>query len=1011
MMKRFFIFFVFSLFTFLFISSADAIVGDGSVKDYTQIGTGLNGFTLDTIGHEFGDSLAVIGDLDLNGVEDYVVGIPERVPPVVAEKTGSVMVLLMNSNQTVKSTVEITEDTGGFKENLSRTDRFGVSVAGVGDMNGDSIPDIAVGALYDDDGGNDHGALYILFLNRDGSVLDTKKEGIDRDYVKLTTGIDNFPIPLSNGSRFGASVAFLGDVDKDGNGDLAVGATYGGDSSKTGAVYILFMNGDAGIKSYQEISEDDGDFDFHISNGDLFAGSLGAAGDINDDNIPDLLIGAAGDDDEATNGGAAYLVFLSEKGKVKDNSQFKITGENFDEDFGQDNNFGASLVGIGDLNGDGTNDISVGKPGDHNGGEGDVGAVYVLFMNKNGSIKSHKKITQGESGFEKDLMHLDGFGSALAVSNIDKDELLDLVVGASYTDLDDNGSFLDDHGSIYLLEMAGLGVSINETGDKTSVKEAGETQDSFGVKLDSAPTATVNINIGGTSDVKLSTSKLTFDASNWNIEQVVTVTAIDDDLVEDSTHTEKISFSMSSSDSQYDGFEIPDLVVFISDNDSASYTISKGSLSLNEGGSQEVSIVLGSAPEELVEFSIESEDAGAVSVSTGLITFNSRNWSTAQTFIVTAKEDADENDEDVDINIRITGDDAFDALADFALSVSVSDDEAEGGIEVVEGDIDIVEGDVDLDEGGIEVVEGDIDIVDGENNDEGGIEVVEGDVDIVDGDVDLDEGGIEVVEGDIDIVDGENDDEGGVEVVEGDVDIVDGDADSNGGSSNGGTSSADDEDQDEEESEEDDEEIVDCSLEIGHAYKSREASAVYYITDDCTKKAFSKPNKFFSYFESWDDVEVVAAWKIAEVPFDQHKFMGWGPRWETQYGAFVKTLDDPKVYILLGGERKWITNPEVFETLYGKAAWGMIEDVDRRLLEKYDLGGVIDYTDHHPNMTIIKYANDPKVYILKADSEDPNKQKKHHITSPEVFNKLNYRWDRIVTIIDEEVYETGNPLY
>jgi len=201
-----------------------------------------------------------------------------------------------------------------------------------------------------------------------------------------------------------------------------------------------------------------------------------------------------------------------------------------------------------------------------------------------------------------------------------------------------------------------------------------------------------------------------------------------------------------------------------------------------------------------------------------------------------------------------------------------------------------------------------------------------------------------------------------------------------------------------------------CILTPGKAYKANGYPTVYYITDDCTKKAFTKPNKFFTYFDSWDDVKVTTKTRLNSIPTDQHKFMGWGPKWNTQYGAFVKTLGDPKVYVLLGGERKWIKDAATFEALYGKDAWGKIEDVDRRLLEKYTLGGEIDYTDRHPNMTVVKYENDPKVYIIKADPSNPNKQKKHHISNPDVFNKLQYRWDRIVTIPDSEEYETGEAL-
>ncbi|MFZ2190154.1 MAG: peptidoglycan-binding protein [Candidatus Magasanikiibacteriota bacterium] len=195
-----------------------------------------------------------------------------------------------------------------------------------------------------------------------------------------------------------------------------------------------------------------------------------------------------------------------------------------------------------------------------------------------------------------------------------------------------------------------------------------------------------------------------------------------------------------------------------------------------------------------------------------------------------------------------------------------------------------------------------------------------------------------------------------------------------------------------------------CPLTPEQAYKSTQSPSIYYITTDCTKRAFTKSNVFFTYFTSWNEVKITD--KLSSIPNDNLGFMPFGPLYNPKYGALVKTVTDPKVYLLLGTEKYWITSESVFNTLNYK--WNWIEDIDQRLLNKYTIGSEITYTDHHPNYTIVKYSNDSKVYRLEPNQE--GKQVKRWITDEIIFNSLNFRWDRIVTIPGTEVYENGNDL-
>ncbi len=70
---------------------------------------------------------------------------------------------------------KINELVRGFTGTLDEDDYFGLSIAALGDLNGDGVTDLAVGASLDDDGGVDRGAIWILFLNANGTLRGMQK--------------------------------------------------------------------------------------------------------------------------------------------------------------------------------------------------------------------------------------------------------------------------------------------------------------------------------------------------------------------------------------------------------------------------------------------------------------------------------------------------------------------------------------------------------------------------------------------------------------------------------------------------------------------------------------------------------------------------------------------------------------------------------------------------------------------------------------------------------------------
>ena len=109
-----------------------------------------------------------------------------------------------------------------------------------------------------------------------------------------------------------------------------------------------------------------------------------------------------------------------------------------------------------------------------------------------------------------------------------------------------------------------IGVTISQSGGTTNVTEGGAT-DSYTVALTSQPTADVNIALANTQTTT-NVNTLTFTAANWNIAQTVTVTAVDDAVIE-GNHNGIITHTATSSDANYNSINIGAVNVNITDND------------------------------------------------------------------------------------------------------------------------------------------------------------------------------------------------------------------------------------------------------------------------------------------------------------------------------------------------------------------------------------------------------------------------------------------------------------
>ena len=262
---------------------------------------------------------------------------------------------------------------------------FGQSPA-VGDVNGDGKGDIAVGAGSEDVGGNTNQGRAYVFSGADGSLL-------------LTLDSPN-PQALAN---FGASLA-LGDVNADGKEDIAVGAYKEDVAGNTdqGRAYVF--------------SGADGSLLLTLGSpnpqANVWFGAPVAVGDVNDDGKVDIAAGAYAEDVGGnTWQGRAYALSGADGSLL-----FTLDTPNPQEYA----SFGAS-VAVGDVNGDGKEDIAVGALGEDVDIFTDQGRSYVFSGAENSLLFALDTL---------DPQDYANFGGSLAVGDVNADGRADIVAGA-----------------------------------------------------------------------------------------------------------------------------------------------------------------------------------------------------------------------------------------------------------------------------------------------------------------------------------------------------------------------------------------------------------------------------------------------------------------------------------------------------------------------------------------------------------------------------------------------------
>lgn len=357
-----------------------------------------------------GFSVASAGDVNGDGYSDVIAGVPNYDNPEIDEGAA----FIFNGSATGVSTT-----AAAIVESNQVNARMGISVSTAGDVNGDGYSDIIVGANLYDAGETDEGAAFVYH----GSAA-----GINTVAVTMVQSNQTL-------TQLGFSVAGAGDVNSDGFSDVIAGAwLYSNGEGAEGSAFI-YHGSAAGIINVAVTTVESDQVNANLGI------SVAGAGDVNGDGYSDVIVGSQLFDNGTTDEGAAFVYHGSAAGINNVAATIVESNQGFCQ-------FGFSVSGAGDINGDGYSDVVVGAYTFDNV-ETNEGAAFVYHGSAAGINNTAVVILECNQIAAS-------FGTSVACAgDVNGDGYSDVIVGAIQYDNVENSE-----GAAFVYHGSATGVNI-----------------------------------------------------------------------------------------------------------------------------------------------------------------------------------------------------------------------------------------------------------------------------------------------------------------------------------------------------------------------------------------------------------------------------------------------------------------------------------------------------------------------------------------------------------------------